>query len=339
MTKQTLGPTLYSFFEDHLKIGKALRPASLKSYRDTLQSFLCFTARDAGRKITRLSLHDLTCERVLRFLKFLEQERHNHIRTRNQRLATVRVFFEYLGGRAPEMLAEAERVATIPTKRVPPTETFFLERDEVDAIFANLPPDGPRALRDRALLLFLYNTGARVQEVADLRTTNLKLDSHPNVHLYGKGGKWRVCPLWTQTASLLKRLIEQHLPEHKTERPVFTSRRGQPLTRFGIYKIVRRHTHHLAKKGADMKPVHISPHIFRHTTAVHMLEAGVELNVIRAWLGHVSLETTNRYAEIGIRAKQMALDMCEPPVCSSVGFPRKPVWRDEQSLLDWLESL
>jgi integrase/recombinase XerD len=132
------------------------------------------------------------------------------------------------------------------------------------------------------------------------------------VHLHGKGDKWRLCPLWQDTLSMLKQLI--HGREQQGEMPVFQSCKGQPLTRFGIYKIVRRHTLAVHKTRSDGSPKSVSPHLFRHSTAVHLLESGVEMNVIRAWLGHVSLETTNRYAEIHIRAKVAALEACRPPV-------------------------
>lgn len=339
MSVQALGPILFSYFEDHLKVRKGLRPSSIRSYRDTLRMFLQYTAEDAHRRVSRLSLQDMASDRVLQFLKSIEEDRGNHIRTRNQRLAALRSFFDYLGGREPAMLGEAERVSAIPTKRASPPEMCFLERDEVETLLAGLPSSGRLALRDRTLLLFLYNTGARVQEVADLRVENLRLDSQPLVHLHGKGGKWRVCPLWTRTTSLLQELLNEHPVTDKAKCPVFCSSCGLPLTRFGIYKIVRRHTQHLAKKRADTEPVRISPHTFRHTTAVHLLEAGVELNVIRAWLGHVSLDTTNRYAEVNIRMKQMALQTCEPRAGSSPECPRSAVWRDDQALLNWLESL
>lgn len=338
MTGKTVGPILISFFEDYLKAQKGYRPSSVKSYRDVLRLFLLFAAQDSHHKITRLTLSDLTFQRVLQFLKSLEENRHNHIRTRNQRLAVLRTFFNYLASREPEMLAEAERVEVIPRKRVPPPETFFLERDEIRLLFAALPSQGRWALRNRTLLLFLYNTGARVQEVSDVRIGNLELGDSPRVHLHGKGDKWRVCPLWKETAALLQNLLSSEWTKHQPEQPVFISSRGRPLTRFGIYKIVRRCTRHIRKKRTDSTPLSISPHLFRHTTAVHLLEAGVEINVIRAWLGHVSLDTTNRYAEINIRMKEKALQACEPPI-GLEGFPQKPVWRDDLSLLQWLESL
>ena len=339
MSNLRLGPVLFSFFEDYLKVQKGLRPASIASYRDTLRLFLGFVAQDANQRISRLDVCALTSDRVLSFLRHLEVDRHNHIRTRNHRLTALRGLFEYLASRRPEILAEAQRVAAIPSKRVPPPETGFLERDDINRLFAGLPSEGRRALRDRALLLFLYNTGARVQEVADLRRSNLALDDPPAVHLHGKGDKWRECPLWPATAELLGALITEQGGDNGPEVPVFAATHGRPLTRFGIYKIVRRHTGNLHVHRTSNEPRKVSPHVFRHTTAVHLLEAGVEVNVIRGWLGHVSLDTTNRYAEINMRAKEEALQACQAPVNSWEGFPRKPVWRDDQALLNWLGSL
>jgi integrase/recombinase XerD len=339
MNGAQLGPLVYGFFEDQLKCQKGLRPASIRSYRDALQLFLLFVSADTRRKLTGLRLSDLTGERVRRFLTFLEQKRHNQVRTRNHRLAAIRSFFDYLAAREPTMLAQAQQVAAIPVKRTPPSRTLYLEHDEINALFGGLPSRGPSALRDHALLLFLYNTGARVQEVADLRLAHLELAPQPRVRLHGKGDKWRLCPLWEKTAALLRQLLEKRSSPPPPESPVFTSRRGSPLTRFGIYKIVRRHAVKVAKKGADGQPCRISPHIFRHTTAVHLLEAGVEVNVIRAWLGHICLETTNRYAEVTLRMKAEALNVCEPPVSVSEALPQKPIWRDDPTLLNWLQSL
>lgn len=328
-TLPTLGSLVHAFFEDHLLCQKGVQPTTIRSYRDTLRLFLQFVAATIRRRLTRLRLSDLSCDQVLHFLNHIENDRGNCVATRNQRLAALRHFFAYMAYKTPEMLLEAQRVEAVPTKRVPPPRTRFMERDEIDVLFDNLPSKGPLALRDRTLLLFLYNTGARVQETADLRICNLQLDVKPRVHLHGKGDKWRTCPLWKQTASLLGEILK-NTPANP-DAPVFISRTGQALTRFGIYKIVQRHSGALGSK--------ISPHVFRHTTACHLLEAGVEINVIRAWLGHVSLETTNRYAEINLRMKAQALEACEPPVNATGEFPQKPIWRDDQSMLEWLQSL
>lgn len=337
MKTLTLGALVQSFLIDHLGGLKGLRPSSIRSYRDALRLFLLFAAADAGRKMTRLALQDLSFERVQRFLRHLEQERGNHARTRNQRLAVLHTFFEYIATRVPEMLAVCERVAAIPAKRVPPPETDFLEREEVQSLLSGLPREGRHALRDRALLLFLYNTGARVQEVADVRIAHLELDSPARVRLHGKGDKWRMCPLWAETARQLQALIGRS-GTGTPQSPVFLSQSGRALTRFGIYKIVRRHADRLPR-GSRTTGHRVTPHVFRHTAAVHLLESGVEVNVIRSWLGHVSLETTNRYAEINMRAKEAALRLCESGLESLGEFPCKPAWRDDESLLAWLDSL
>jgi integrase/recombinase XerD len=332
---QPLGPVIQSFFLDHLVTVKGLRPASVRSYRDTIRLLLCFVARDKGTKITKLKLEDLTFQRVLGFLRYLEEDRGNHVRTRNQRLAALHTLFDYIAGREPEMLGVCQQVTAIPMKRSAPAGTHFLGRDEVEALFRRLPGTGRLALRDRALLLFLYNTGARVQEVADLRVGHLELGEVAVVRLHGKGDKWRTCPLWRQTADLLGRLVASDDAPPAADAPVFSSATGEALTRFGIYKIVRRHAGHLDDARANRR---VSPHLFRHTCAVHLLEAGVEVNVIRGWLGHADLTTTNRYAEINTRAKIEALRNTEPPGASA-GPRTRPVWRSDESLLNWLASL
>jgi integrase/recombinase XerD len=329
-----LGPLVHAFFVDHLITIKGLRPASVRSYRDAVRLLLVFVAADKRCKLSRLALADLSFERVLRFLRYLEAERGNHIRTRNQRLAALHTLFEYIAGRSPEMLGVCQQVAAIPMKRVAPPETRFLERDEVDELLRRLPREGRYALRDRALLAFLYNTSARVGEVAELRVGHLDLGEHPRVRLHGKGDKWRTCPLWGQTAELLRSLLRSVDGPVTPETAVFSAR-GHPLTRFGLYKIVRRHA---ARFDDPRTGRRISPHIFRHTAAVHLLEAGVEVNVIRGWLGHADLTTTNRYAEINTRAKEAALRALEPPDTAAAS-PIKPIWRSDESLLKWLASL
>lgn len=330
-----LGPLVHSFFVDHLVAVKGLRPATVRSYRDTVRLLLCFVAEDKKAKITRLGLQDLSFERVLGFLRYLEEVRGNHVRTRNQRLAALHTLFDYIASREPEMLGTCQQVAAIPMKRAAPAGTHFLERDEIEALFRGLPRTGRLALRDRALLLFLYNTGARVQEVADLRVGHLDLGEAALARLHGKGDKWRTCPLWVQTAALLTELLDPSNTTNGAEAPVFRSATGDALTRFGIYKIVRRHTRHLDDHRTGRRA---SPHIFRHTAAVHLLEAGVEVNVIRGWLGHADLTTTNRYAEINTKAKIEALRHTEPPGASA-GVRHRPVWRTDEALLNWLSSL
>jgi len=337
MMTTPLGPHLHAFFVDYLATQKGLRTTSIRSYRDALRLLLAFVAKDAGRALTRLTLGDLTFDRVLAFLKYLEQDRDNAIETRNQRLAAVHSFFAYVASRVPEMLDVGQRVAAIPTKRAAPPPTRYLERDEIKTLFAQLPTRGRRALRDRVLLLTLYNTGARVQEIADLRVEHLDLQRPARVHLHGKGGKWRTCPLWDDTAREIERLLAHEGNADLPQTPVFIAHGRRPLTRFGIYKLVRRHARIVETKNAGSPPGRVTPHVFRHTTAVHLLEAGVEVNVIRGWLGHSNLTTTNRYAEITVRSKEAAVHACEAPAEFSGAY--KPIWRDDPALLAWLASL
>jgi integrase/recombinase XerD len=338
MNTPSLGALLHAFLADELPLQKGLRPTSIKAHRDALRLFLTFLADDVPCRLSQITLDALTLDRVLRFLQHLEDIRHNHRRTRNHRLTILHTFFEFLGRRVPECLAVAQQVAAIPSKRVPPPETRFLDRDEISTLFRQLPAEGRRALRDRALLLMLYNSGGRVQELADLQVEHLELGAQPRVRLHGKGDKWRICPLWEQTAKLLTQLVRDAPPSASPARPVFASQSGRALTRFGIYKIVRRHTGNLHVSQAGPERHHISPHVFRHSCAVSLLEAGVDVNVIRGWLGHVRLDTTNRYAEITVRTKEAALRLCEPPAEKDVPSP-KPVWRDDEALLAWLASL
>ena len=310
ISQQTLGSVLHGFFENYLKLQKGLRPNSIKTYRDAIRLLLQFVAAKNRRGLARLTLDDLTPVRIEQFLDSLETARGNHIRTRNNRLTAFRVFFEYVGTHNPERLIDAQRIVAIPIKRVQPPKTSYLERDEIEDILDRIPKEGRNVLRDRALLLFLYNTGARVQEAADLCVEHLEFNPGPRVRLHGKGDKWRLCPLWNETAALLKRLLSMPGARSESNTPVFSSR-GRALTRFGIYKIVRRHAQHLISKSRGTRRV--SPHVFRHSAATSLLEAGVDINVIRAWLGHISLESTNRYAEITIRTKAEAVRLCEPP--------------------------
>jgi site-specific recombinase XerD len=333
----SVGQVLFSFFEDHLKVQKGLRPGSVKSYRDTLKLFLIYVAGVCRRPVTRLTIADLASERVLEFLHMIENERRNHVATRNQRLAALHTFYRYLAVRQPEMLAEAERVEAIPSKRCPAPRTIFLEREQVDALFKALPRGGAHALRDRALLMVLYNSGARVQEVADLRVGDVDLDGPLRVRLHGKGDKWRSCPLWPETVDLLKKLDTVQSGDKTL--PLFTSRHFRPLTRFGIYKLVKRHTESLDTGAFGRNSKGVSPHVFRHSLAVGLLEQGVDVNVIRAWLGHVSLDTTHRYAEINLRSKQAAVAACLPPVDSSDTHLRTGGWHKDQDLMKWLCSL
>ena len=335
MNAHTVGSLVRLFLVDYLPQQKGLRFTTIRSYRDTIKMFLLAVAERENCGVSDLRLEQLTHSRVLDFLRDLEHVRNNTVSTRNQRLAALHTFFEYVARNVPEMLHTCGQIAAVPMKRTPIPETHFLTRDEMQEVFSALPQRGPYALRDRTLILFMYNTGARVQEIADLRVCNLTLDSPASVRLHGKGGKWRSCPLWTETATTLQLMLDDR-GSHNQESPVFTSAGGKALTRFGIYKLVRKHTSIVENRRPSRQTWRITPHVLRHSTAVNLLESGVELNVIRGWLGHVSIDTTNRYAEITARMKEDALKLCQPLEDDTTG---NAIWRQDSELISWLESL
>ena len=338
MTQPSLASVIHSYFLSYLSRDKGLQSSTIRSYRDSLRLFLIFVAGANRRGVSELDLEHLDYPAVQAFLHNMEAERGNAISTRNQRLAALHAFYEYLGRTLPEMLPCCAKVAAIPMKRCPLPEMTFLARDEVDALFACIPPHDRLARRDRALLMLLYNTGARVSEVARLTMGQLALHSPAQVRLLGKGSKWRTCPLWNQTAKTLQAMLDERACDLPPDAPVFVGPGQLPMTRFGIYKRIRHYARIWETSAKPASQVRVTPHVFRHTAAVHLLEAGAEVNVIRAWLGHVNLETTNRYAEITVRMKADALQLCEP-VAPNPGHPRKSTWQDDASLLAWLSSL
>ena len=327
---------VHHYFLEYLPRHKGLQPSTIRSYRDSLRLFLVFVAETNRIGVSGLRFEHLDFSVVQTFLNNMEVKRGNAISTRNQRLTALHVFFEYLGRTAPEMLPVCAKVAAIPIKRHQRPEMKFLARDEIEALFACIPAQDRLSLRDRALLMLLYNTGARVSEAAQLKLEQLDLASPARVRLLGKGSKWRTCPLWTQTAKALQAMLDERDTVLSPDTHVFVGDTGGGMTRFGIYKRVRHYAKLWEAAGAQASRTHITPHVFRHTTAVHLLESGVEVNVIRGWLGHVNLETTNRYAEITIRMKEDALKLLDPVASNGA---RKSAWRSDAAMLAWLSSL
>jgi integrase/recombinase XerD len=330
-----IAPLVRTFFEDHLRCRQNLSGNTIHSYRDALKLFLRFAAEKTKQAVTLLSVEDVTENLVLSFLSELETARGNSIQTRNQRLTALRRLFDFVAAREPLLLDHCRRIVTIPPKRgaeVP--EIRYLEKPQITAILDAALKVEKRGRRDYALLLFMYNTGARAQEVVDTRVSWVTLTASPKVQLLGKGRKWRSCPLWEHTARHLKELI-QYQPALATDGNLFLNRQGRPLSRSGIADIVQRYATKAAAIEPSLRGVRVTPHTLRHTTAMHLLQSGVELNVIRSWLGHASISTTNRYIEIDLAMKAKALQTCAPR-CNQ---PDSPLWRSQPDILTWLESL
>lgn len=325
-----LGPWVRRFLLEHLVAERNLSRNTQASYRDTLALLLPFASRHGGRAIDRMTVEDLTPSMVRKFLDHLEHDRQCSGVTRNQRLATIRSLARFIGMRSPAHVAWCTEIRATPFKKTAKTVIGYLEKAEMDSLLAQ--PDRRTLLgnRDHALLLFLYNSGARADEAAKLTIDSLQLGSQSTVRLHGKGNKFRTCPLWPLTATSLSKLVA----DRSKSNAVFLNRVNQPLTRFGIHRLVTQYAELASKTAPSLTTKRVSPHTIRHTTAVHLLRAGVDINTIRAWLGHVSLDTTHVYAEVDLEMKAKAL------ACVDIsGLESKPRQPRLPSLMAFLKAI
>ena len=330
-----LGPWVRRFLLEYMVTEHNLSINTQRSYRDSLALLISFLCRSLRKTADQLTIPDLTREKISAFLLYLEESRHSEIRTRNQRLAAIHSLARFIAMHSPEHIVWSGQIRTIPMKRTQRELIPYLEKPELDALLQAADSTTPLGRRDHALLLFLYNSGARADEAAQLTIADLDLARPPrkglsSVRLLGKGRKVRPCPLWPNTASELATLTTGRPP---TER-VFLNRRGQPLTRFGIYGLVQRNARRAAKNVPSIAHKRVSPHTLRHTTGTHLLRAGVDINSIREWLGHASLDTTNIYAEVDMQMKTKALALFE------MGQNKRTRrWRENKGLMAFLRSL
>jgi len=320
---------------EHMVSERNLARNTQRSYRDTLQLLLPAIARRARKPIDRLAVTDVSADRVRQFLTDLEEKRGCAIATRNQRLAAIHALARFIGLHAPELVEWCGQVRTVPFKKAPRALVTYLEKPEMDALLATPDMTTAQGHRDHALLLFLYNAGARADEAAQVRISDLMLPQVPDrdlasVLIRGKGNKTRRCPLWAQTVRELAALVQGRDPsEH-----MFLNRSGRPITRFGIHTLVERCVARAVKEVPSLTAKRVSPHTIRHTTATHLLRAGVDINTIRAWLGHVSLATTNVYAEVDLEMKAKALEKCKVEDDQS-----QVPWREDAGLMAFLRNL
>ena len=303
MTDRTsLGHWIRRFLLEYAASERNLSANTSASYRDMLVLLLPFVAKRKGVAADALSVTDLSVEMVRSFLVYLEQERQCCTATRNQRLASIHALARFIGEHSPQHVEWCAQVRMVPMKKGTTTSLTYLEKSEMNALLAAPDQSSTQGRRDHALLLFLYNSGARVSEAASLRIGDIDWHSK-SVRITGKGNKQRRCPLWATTLEHLRHLAGQR----PAEANLFLNRRGEPLTRYGIHTLVERYVAKLRALVLPLQGKRISPHVIRHTTATHLLQAGVDINTIRAWLGHVSLDTTNIYAETDLATKKRAL--------------------------------
>ena len=327
---RTLGPWLRRFLTEYIVTERNLARNTQKSYRDTFALLLPFVCAKARKPVERIAVQDLTARRVRQFLDHLEDDRGCSVPTRNQRLSAIRTFARFIASRDPAHIEWSGSIRAIASKKAAPKPIGWLSKSEMKELLEVPDRRTPRGRIEHALLLFLYNTGARVSEATQLVTGNLQIGrrdgGHPLVNIVGKGGKHRQCPLWPKTEAALAELVQGRA----TGDAVFLSRQRRPYTRFGVYRLVERS----AARVPTLAGRRITPHTIRHTSACHLLQAGIDLNTIRAWLGHASLDTTNIYAEIDIELKAKAMALCD---AGEPGLDRP--WRANTGLIAFLATL
>ena len=329
-----LGAIVRDYFTDHLPRVRGMSPHTIHSYRDSLVLLLRFLSGSSKRPVAELDLKDLDPPGILAFLSYLERERKNGAATRNVRLSAIHALFRYVASRNPEHLELAQRVRSIPFKRAAQRAIDYLEREEIESILKTIDRTTPKGRRDYALLATMFNTGARVQEIADLRASDLQLTKPFQVRLFGKGRKERYCPLWPQTAAVLRAFSKEQNLDLRSEARVFLNHRDEPLTRFGIRYILGRRLDRTSEVIPNLRKKRLHPHSMRHSTAVALLKSGADLSTISHYLGHASLTTTNRYAKVDLEMKRKAIARVQPITHRS----RTP-WGKTPTTLDWLESL
>jgi len=330
-----LGHWVRRFLLEHLINERNLSRGTQRSYRDTLTLLIPFVARKTRKSIDALDVVHVSADLVRMFLLHLEDNRGCAISTRNQHLAAIHSLARFVALHSPEHIVWCEEICFIPFKKCSQTPGVYLEKAEIDALLAAPNLKSAQGQRDHLLLLFLYNTGARADEAAQVLVGDLNLAHVPGrdfswVKIRGKGNKLRHCPLWPQTVNELAATIEGRAPAER----VFLNRYGRPITRFGVYDLVKRHVRRAVRQTPSLVAKDVSPHSIRRSTATHLLRAGVDINTVRDWLGHVSVDTTNIYARVDLETKAKAIARCEP----GAARPAKH-WSEDKGLMTFLQSL
>ena len=326
-------PTLLQrFFAEHLRQHRAVSPHTVAAYRDAFRMLLKFAEARTGKAPTELALADLDAALILAFLDHLERERKSSVRSRNARLSAIRSFLKYAAHEDLTALATIERCLAVPQKRHDKAVLGFLTRPEMDAIIAAPDRQTWAGARDQALFALLYNTGARVSEAVDLKVGDVVLDVSPVAHLHGKGRKRRSVPLWKSTASTLRRWIRR-LPDVNPQAHLFPSSAGGRLSRSSVAQRLAVAVTDATRTTPKLSGLAISPHTIRHTTAMHLLQSGVDITVIALWLGHEDPSTTHIYLEADLAMKEEALSRLEPLAVAPTRY------RPPDQLMSFLQAL
>jgi integrase/recombinase XerD len=330
-TTQPFPSLLQKFFTQRLLQQRHASPCTVAAYRDSFRLLLAFAHQRLHKRPSDITIEDLNAPFILEFLRHLEQDRHNSIRSRNARFAAIRSFMEYVSFEEPSAVALTRSVLAIPMKRFEQPLVGFLSREHIEAILAAPDPHTWTGQRDHVMLATLYNTGVRVSELIDMRVSDLVLGPTAWVRIHGKGRKERSVPLWPDTAKELKRWLRQY--PRGPEEPLFPGRSGAPLTRIGFTERLKLAVQSASQQFPELARRRIFPHLVRHSVAMHMLQSAVPVTVIALWLGHESPLTTHRYVEADLQMKDKALKALQAP-------SRTPLrYQPKDDLLRFLQSL
>jgi site-specific recombinase XerD len=319
------------YFLERLVQQKNASPRTIEAYRDTFRLLLTYRESACGKSPQSFTLNELNSDLILKFLDHLESVRHSSIRTRNARLTALHSFARYVSLKCPPALDQCQQILAIPSKRFEKPMLGFLSREEVQALLAAANRSTWSGRRDYTMLALLYNTGARVSELIALRVSDLAGGCSPSIRLRGKGRKQRTVPLWKETATQVRQWVQTEALS--PDDPLLPSRFGEPMSRTNVAERLSLLTLAASAKCASLKVKRVTPHMFRHTTAMHLLQSGVDITVIALWLGHESPCTTHAYVEADLSMKQRALNSLTPP------SGKKLRYHAPDSLLKFLEGL
>lgn len=334
MSAPTLATLLSTFFLRYLAVERGVSPHTTASYRDSLKLLLQFAATRCGRSVDQLAIEDLTGPLVLDFLADLEASRGNTARTRNARLAAVQTFFRFVAGREPALAALCSPVLAIPAKKALRPVLGYLSEQELGHLLAQIDRLAKHGERDYVLLSVLYDTGARIQELLDLTPRDFHLETPPFVRVRGKGRRERLCPLLPQSARLVRAFLSVQGRRLDEQEPLFQNGRGSRLTRHGARYILLKHLRRAASSMPTLARPGISPHTMRHTKGMHLLQSGVPLVMVKDFLGHVDMKTTDVYVQADLEMKRKALDLADSRHATHAPPPRL-----SSRLIEWLEAL
>jgi integrase/recombinase XerD len=324
------------FFTSYLANERGASGNTIAAYSDSLRLLIKHLCKKHGKKPEKLSLEMLDSEGILDFLDYLEHDRNNSPSTRNHRLAAIKSFLHYAARENPESMQQNEQIQAIRSKKTDHKPPPSLNVEQVNAILDSIDTAPLIGLRDKAIIQLLYNSGARVQEIADLRLSDLRFETPATVTLTGKGRKTRTIPLWKETVQHIQAYLQAREYAGILSDHLFLNNKGQPITRFGIGRRVELHGNNAAKKCPSLNDLKITPHVFRHTTALHLIETGSDITIVKEWLGHADIKTASQYVEVSVARKREALEKLPPP--GSGERVEMPEWKDP-SIIEFLTSL